>query len=101
MAISSFKFKLSELRCELREIYSSQVGSSNELTFFITYLHLFGNKGAKYQLSKILVFLMDSPDGKRIVSGSCDQKNCATTGEVIVGPVEGHPYSQFRCLLAG
>jgi hypothetical protein len=28
------------------------------LTYFLTYLYLFSNKCAKYQLSKILVFLM-------------------------------------------
>ena len=29
-----------------------------KFTYFLTYLYLFGNKCAKYELSKILVFLM-------------------------------------------
>src|SRR5882762_7475597 len=53
--LSRFKCKL---RCELSKNYLPQVGSSDELTYFLTYLYLFGNKCAKYQLSKILVFLM-------------------------------------------
>ena len=55
--LRSFKCELSELRCELSTIYLPQVGTSDELTYFLTYLYLFGNKCAKYQLSKILVFL--------------------------------------------
>jgi hypothetical protein len=55
-----FKCKLSELRCELSKIYLPQVGSLDELTYFLTYLYLFSNKCAKYQLSNFLVFLMDT-----------------------------------------
>ena len=43
---------------QISEIYLPQVGSSDELTYFLTYLYLFGDKCAKYQLRKISVFLM-------------------------------------------
>jgi hypothetical protein len=48
--VSHFKCRLSELRCKLSEIHLLQVGSSDELTYFLTYLYLFGDKCAKYQL---------------------------------------------------
>jgi hypothetical protein len=38
---------LSKLRCELSKIYLPQVGSSDELPYFLTYLYLFINKCAK------------------------------------------------------
>jgi hypothetical protein len=49
---------LIELRCKLSEIYLPQVGSSDELTYFLTYSYLFSDKYVKYQLKTFLVFLM-------------------------------------------
>jgi hypothetical protein len=66
--LGRFKCKLSDLRCELSKIYLPEVGSSDELTYFLTYLYLFCNKCAKYQLSKILVFLMHARIETRLLS---------------------------------
>ena len=43
------------LRCELSEIYLPQVGSPNEMTYFLTYLYLIS--ASTNYVSKFLVFL--------------------------------------------
>ena len=40
------------------EIYLLEVGSSDELTYFLTYLYLFSNKCAKYKLRTFPIFLL-------------------------------------------
>jgi len=45
---------------QISEIYLPQVGSSDELTYFLTYLYLFSDKYVKYQL-RIFFGFPDAP----------------------------------------